>query len=132
MNQTDGDTIAHRLLEELQEAVTAKDVDRLLALFSDDPVLFGTTAANLDRQQTRRYLEMVVDQDGFIRWDFQDVVTLVSSPGLVSFAAVGTVGFDDATGRATGRRDAFRLTCVAVEEGDRWRLRHFHGSVPQA
>ena len=131
MNQIDGDTLAHRLLGELQEAVTAKDLDRLLDLFCDDPVLFGTAAANLDRQQTTDYLERVVAQDGFIRWDFEDVVTLVSAPGFVSFAAVGTVGFDDETGRATGPRDGFRLTCVAVEERDGWRLRHFHGSVPQ-
>lgn len=131
MNQTDGDTLARQLLGELQEAVAAKDLDRILGLFSDDPVLFGTAAANLDRQQSRRYLAKVIAQDGVIRWDFQQVVTLVSAPGLLSFAAVGTVGFDDDAGRPTGPRDRFRLTCVAVQQEDGWRLRHFHGSVPQ-
>jgi hypothetical protein len=45
------------------------------------------------------------------------------------FAALGTVGFD---GDSEDERDTFRLTCVAVGDGSRWRLRHFHGSAPQA
>ena len=120
-----------RLLAELQSAVTARDLDRLEALFDDETVLFGTAAANLDREQTLSYLRAVVGQEGTIRWVFDDVVPLVSEPGVLCFAAVGTVGFDDETGQPDGDRDPFRLTCVAVQRDGRWRLRHFHGSVPQ-
>lgn len=56
---------------------------------------------------------------------------MLDEPGVLAFAVVGTVGFEDAQGKPIGVRDAFRLTCVAVLREGQWRLRHFHGSVPQ-
>jgi uncharacterized protein (TIGR02246 family) len=122
---------ARELLGRLQDAVAAKDLDLLKALFTDDVVLFGTAAANLDREQSERYLEAVVAQDGVIRWGWDRVLPLVHEPELLVFSVVGSVGFDDADGRAIGERDDFRLTCVAVQRDGRWLLQHFHGSVPQ-
>jgi uncharacterized protein (TIGR02246 family) len=121
--------IARGILNELQESVAAKNPDRLARLFTDDVVLFGTAAANLDRNETMAYLARVVAQDGIIKWEWDRVAILVSAPALLCFAVLGTVGFEEAAG--TADRDVFRLTCVAVEQGGRWRLRHFHGSVPQ-
>jgi uncharacterized protein (TIGR02246 family) len=128
---TDPETTAGGILRELQDAIAAKDLDWLARLFADDVVVFGTAAESFDRSQTMAYLARVVAQEGTIRWEWNRVAPLVSVPGLLSFAVVGTVGFDDEVRKSDGDRYAFRLTCVAVEEGGRWRLRHFHGSVPQ-
>jgi uncharacterized protein (TIGR02246 family) len=122
---------ARGILNELQEAVAAKDLDRLARLFTEDVVLLGTAAANLDRYETMAYLARIVAQDGIIKWGWDRVAILVSAPALLCFAVLGTVGIEDATGKPRGDRDVFRLTCVAVEHDGHWRLRHFHGSVPQ-
>lgn len=122
---------ARGILNELQEAVAAKNLDRLARLFAADVVLFGTAAANLDRDETIAYLARIVAQDGIIKWQWDRVAILVSAPALLCFAVLGTVGFEEAAGTPGADRDVFRLTCVAVEQGGRWRLRHFHGSVPQ-
>ena len=72
-----------------------------------------------------------MDQEGTLRWGWDQVVPVLNEPGVLAFAVVGTVGFEDAQGQSVGERDAFRLTCVAVLRNGQWRLRHFHGSVPQ-
>lgn len=128
---TDLEPVARGILERLQGAVAGKDHAEVAELFDDDVVLFGTAAENLDRAQTTAYLARVLAQDGTIRWAWDSVIPVFHEPGVVVFAAVGTVGFEDAQGQPVGRRDAFRLTCVAVAQDGRWRLRHFHGSVPQ-
>jgi ketosteroid isomerase-like protein len=128
---TDAERAARELLGALQQAVSAKDLEALTALLTEDVVLFGTAAANLHHAQTVRYLEQVVAQDGVIRWEWDTVLPLSSSDDLLVFTALGSVGFDDDAGRQLGDRDPFRLTCVAVHQGGRWLLRHFHGSVPQ-
>ena len=128
---TDLEQVARGILGGLQEAVAGKDHTEAAELFHDDVVLFGTAAESVGRAQTSAYLARVLAQDGTIRWAWDRVVPVFHEPGVLVFAAVGTVGVEDARGRPVGRRDAFRLTCVAVEHGGRWRLRHFHGSVPQ-
>jgi uncharacterized protein (TIGR02246 family) len=124
--------LAHQLLSELQGAVAAKSLDRMTALFTDDVVLFGTVAANVDREQTLAYVQAVLAQEGTIRWEFEQVLPVVHTPDVLAFACVGSVGFDDEAGHPDGDRQPFRLSCVAVEEDGRWRLSHFHGSVPEA
>ena len=117
---------ASALLDDLQAAATAQDVARTLDLFTEDAVLLGTAAANLDRHEISSYLARVFDQPHGIRWEFEVVRVVDSRPGVVTFVALGTVGFDG----PDESRDPFRLTCLAVDDGDRWRLRHFHGSIP--
>ena len=129
---TDAERTARGILAELQDAVAAKDVDRLSELFDDEVVLFGTAAANLDRDETIDYLARVVAQEEIIRWAWDRVTVLVSTPELLSFAVVGSVWVEDDLGQPLGHRTPFRLTCVALEQRGRWRLRHFHGSVPEA
>jgi uncharacterized protein (TIGR02246 family) len=128
---TDQEQTARRILAQLQDAVAANDLDELAELLDDDVVLFGTAAANLDRAQTTAYLARVVSQDGTIRWEWEHVLPLLGKSDALVFAAIGTVGLDDAQGRPIGKRDTFRLTCVAVAYDNHWRLRHFHGSVPE-
>ena len=128
---TDPEITARGLLEEIQEATAAKDADRLAELFAEDVVLFGTAAANIGRHETLDYLHRVLAQDGTIRWHWKQVEPLLAEPGVICFAVVGSVGFDFAGGEPDRDRDAFRLTILAVQEGGRWRVRHFHGSIPQ-
>jgi uncharacterized protein (TIGR02246 family) len=128
---TDHEQSARRILDQLQDAVAAKDLGRLAELFDDDVVLFGTAAENLGSLATAAYLARVVGQRGTIRWEWNQVLPLLHKPEVLVFAAMGTVGLDDAQGRPTGTRDAIRLTCVAVAQDGRWRLRHFHGSLPE-
>lgn len=118
-------TAARDLLDALQDAVASKDSATLGRVFDDEVVLFGTAAANMDRAQTDAYLARVLSQPGVLRWEWDEVVTLWRSAEVLAFAAVGTVGFDDEP------RDPIRLTCVAVSTADGWRLRHFHGSIPE-
>ena len=70
------------------------------------------------------------DPDAFLRLEGGSWVG--PAPASPPFAVLGTVGFEDEQGRALGVRQPFRLTCVAVVRDGRWRLRHFHGSVPQS
>lgn len=129
---TDHEQTARRILGQLQDAVAANDLEELTELFDDEVVLFGTAAANLDSAQTAAYLARVVSQKGTIRWEWEQVLPLLDKSDVFVFAAIGTVGLDDAQGRSIGKRDAFRLTCVAVTQENHWRLRHFHGSVPES
>ena len=117
---------AREVLAELQDCVAAKDLGGLGQLMDDDVALFGTASANLDRDHTMAYLRRVLAQQGVIRWEWDRIRSLVSEPDFLCFAAVGTVGLEG------DDRQPFRLTCVAVADEGRWRLRHFHGSVPEA
>jgi hypothetical protein len=67
-----------------------------------------------------------------VRWTWDRVAVVLSAPGLLSFAAAGTIAFHDETGERHGEPERFRLTCLAVEDHGRWRFRHFHGSAPKA
>jgi ketosteroid isomerase-like protein len=127
---TDGERTAREILSELQEAVSTRDITRLAQLFDDDMVLFGTAVASPDRPQAMAYLRAVLARDGSIRWEWDHLAVLTSESNVLTFAVTGSVGFDDDAGQAIGVRDEFRLTCVAVRKTSRWRLRHFHGSVP--
>jgi ketosteroid isomerase-like protein len=122
----------HSILDELQEGVAAQDLDSLAALLDDDIVLFGTAAANVDRHEAITYLARVIAQQGTVRWAWDEVLPLVDGSHLLVFAVLGSVGFEDADGCPVGQRNPFRMTAVAVHRDGRWRLRHFHGSVPDA
>lgn len=126
-------TTAHMLLAALQSAVSRKDEAALVELFDDQAAaLFGTAAECVGPDEVRAYLLRVLQQDGRLRWGWDRVIPLLDEPGALAFAVIGTIGFDDdETGAVVGDREPFRLTCVAVEREGRWRLRHFHGSVPQ-
>jgi uncharacterized protein (TIGR02246 family) len=124
------EAVARGVLAALQAAVAAKDRQALLELFDDEVVLFGSAAQSIGRAETEAYLDRVLAVDATLRWGWDRVVPLVEEPELVAFAVIGTVGFDDEAGRPVEERQPFRLTCVAVRRSRRWRLRHFHGSVP--
>src|ERR1700709_230349 len=106
---SDAELRIRSILDQLQDAVGAKDLDALSAIFNDDIVLFGTGAANMNRHETTSYLAQVIAQGSTIRWEWDTVVPLGDELGLLVFAVVGTVGLEDSDGRPVGQRDAFRL-----------------------
>jgi uncharacterized protein (TIGR02246 family) len=114
------------LLGELQAAAAGQDLPRMLDLFTSDAVVLGTAAANLDRTSIEEYIARLFEHPYVVGWDFETVKVVDSREGAITFVALGTVGFV-----GSGEpREAFRLTCLAVDDGDRWRLRLFHGSIP--
>lgn len=127
----DAEQVARGILEGLQRAFVTKDPVQVAELLDDEVVLFGTAAESLDRAQSSDYVARVLSLDGTIRWCWDQVVPLWHGPDVIAFAVVGSVGFAEVPGQPDGERDAFRLTCVAVSREGSWRLRHFHGSVPQ-
>src|ERR1700709_1104700 len=127
---TDAEQVAQGILAELQDGFVAHDLAAVTALFDDEVVVFGTAAENVDAEQSRDYVARMLAQDGTVRWSWDRVIPVLFEATVLSFAVIGTVGFEDEQGRALGARQPFRLTCVALVRDGKWRLRHFHGSVP--
>src|SRR4051794_12866198 len=123
---------ARALLHELEEVLAAKDLDRITDLFSDDIVLIGDDSEHFGRGSTVEYLGVMADMAPTVRWKWDQVTIVFTAPSVLAFAAAGTIWFDDQSGQRMGEPQAFRLTCVATDDGDRWRWRHFHGSRPAA
>ena len=129
---TDTEEVARGILSQLQLGFAAHDRAAVMRLLDDEVVVFGAAGQGLDAEHSKDYVSGMLAQDGVVRWGWDRVVPVLTEPTVLVFAVVGTVGFDDAQGRALGERSPFRLTCVAVLRDERWRLRHFHGSVPQS
>ncbi len=125
---TSADTMVRDLLRELQGAVRDKDHAEALDLFTEDAALLGTSANNLSRSDVSGYVTKLFSAVGYLRWDWTTVSALDVRPGAVTFVALGSVGFEGDP--QDDSRDPIRLTCLAVDDGDRWRLRLFHGSTP--
>jgi uncharacterized protein (TIGR02246 family) len=122
---------ARALLDELQTAVSRKDEAAVADVLDEEVVLFGTAAESVGREAALAYVGRVLAGDEVLRWGWDRVLVLHEGPGALAFAVIGSVGFDDHHhGEPVEDRQPFRLTCVAVERAGRWRLRHFHGSVP--
>jgi hypothetical protein len=129
---TDADQVARGILSQLQLGFVAHDLAVVMDLLDDEVVVFGAGGQGLDAEQSKDYVSRMLAQDGVVRWGWDQVLPVLAEPTVLVFAVVGTVGFDNAQGRAVGERSSFRLTCIAVLRDGRWRLRHFHGSVPQS
>ena len=129
---TDADQVARGILSQLQLGFAAHDLAVVMGLLDDEVVVFGAGGQGLDAEQSKDYVSRMLAQGGVVRWGWDRVLPVLAEPTVLVFAVVGTVGFDDAQGRPLGERSPFRLTCVAVLRDGRWRLRHFHGSVPQS
>ena len=120
------EAVARSILAAIQAAADAHDPAALLDLLTDDAVLVGTAAANLERPAVEAYVEGVFSLDETIRWSYDEIRVVDARQGAVTFVAIGSVGLSDEA------PEAFRLTCLAVQAAGHWRLRLFHGSVPQA
>jgi SnoaL-like domain len=109
--------------------VDARDLDGLLEFFDESSVLIGTSGDGRDRAGVSRYLEGVVGQPGELRWEGTEVVPFHGAEDAVGFAAFGDVVLAE---DGSEWRKPIRMTGLAVRDGERWRLRQFHGSIPFA
>ena len=123
------DDRARALVATLQAAVDGNDHEALVACFAPDPVLAGTTTYVAGADGVRRYLAAVAQPSNRLHWDLEQYDVYLDQPGLLGFGAVGHVEWDDGEDSA---RSPFRLTIVAQDLGEGWRVLHFHGSVPDA
>ena len=127
----DPELSARVVLSELEERLATHDLDQIADFFADDVVLIGDAEENFDRNTTVAYLRLMADMTPTVRWEWDRVTVVLNAPGLLSFAAAGSIGFYDPAGQLLGDRAPFRVTCLAVQDQDGWRLRHFHGSRPR-
>jgi uncharacterized protein (TIGR02246 family) len=127
----DPERSVRRLLEELEERLATHDLSHMADFFTDDVVLIGDAEENFDRETTVAYLRLMANMTSTVRWEWGRVAVVLNAPGLLCFAAAGSMGFHDPAGQLLGDREPFRVTCLAVEEQGHWRLKHFHGSRPR-
>lgn len=120
---------AQRILNDLQEKVTARDLPALLQLFEDPAVLIGTAGDGRTPAAREAYLQAVTTQAGALRWDWRETVPFFESEDALGFAAFGDVVLVDDTQEL---RAPIRATFFAVRANGGWRLRQFHGSIPQS
>jgi uncharacterized protein (TIGR02246 family) len=128
----DPERSARSVLAELEERLATHDLDRIVGFFTEDVVLIGDAEENFDRDATVAYLGVMAEMTPTVRWDWDRVAVVLNAPGLLSFAAAGSMTFYDPAGQMLGDREPFRVTCLAVEEQGGWRLKHFHGSAPKS
>lgn len=122
---------ARDVLAELESCLATHDLDQMVEFFTEDAVLLGDAEEAFGRDALRAYLRVMADMEPTVHWQWNRVVVVLDVPGVLSFAAVGSIVFNDPAGQPLREGAPFRLTCLAVQEQNVWRLRHFHGSRPQ-
>ena len=124
----DGTAVAQALLSQFEAGIAERDLTSLAELCTDDVVLFGSSRANFGPKEVGDYLRLVAESNT-VRWLLDRWSVLHHDDAHLLAAAEGQVEFDDGTG---AERSDFRLTLWLVRDDERWRLSHFHGSVPEA
>ncbi len=122
---------ARGVLAELESCLATHDLDQMVDFFTEDVAFIGDAEDAFGRDAIRAYLRVMADMEPTVHWEWDRVVVVLDAPGVLSFAAVGSIVFYDPAGQPLGEGAPFRVTCLAVQEQDVWRLRHFHGSRPQ-
>jgi ketosteroid isomerase-like protein len=116
---------AQQILSDLQAKVSARDLQALIELFEEPAVLIGTAGDGRTREARDAYLEAVTTQTGAVQWDWRETVLFYESDDALGFAAFGDVVTEEL-------RAPIRGTFFAVRANGGWRLRQFHGSIPQS
>jgi SnoaL-like domain len=113
----------------LQENVSARNFAGLLEFFEDPAVLIGTAGDGRTPEGRRDYLAAVTTQSAALRWDWRETVLFYETDEALGFAAFGDVVLTD---ESEEWRAPIRASFFAVRGADGWRLRQFHGSIPQS
>jgi uncharacterized protein (TIGR02246 family) len=122
---------ARGLLAELESCLATHDLDRMVDFFTEDVVLVGDAEEAFGADAIRDYLRGMADMEPTVHWEWDRVAVVLDDPGVLCFAAVGSITFNDTAGQPLGEGAPFRVTCLAVQEHGVWRLKHFHGSRPK-
>jgi hypothetical protein len=120
---------AQRILGDMQAKVSARDLPALRELFEDPAVLIGTAGDGRTPEAREAYLEAIVTHAAALRWDWRDTVLFYESEDALGFAAFGDVLLVEGVREV---RAPIRGTFFAVRADGDWRLRQFHGSIPQS
>jgi len=129
---SDSTDAAREVLAELEERLATHDLEQMVDFFTEDVVLIGDSVENFDRQTTIEYLKLMADMAPTVGWQWDKVSVLLHSPEALCLAAAGTMTFFNDSHEPLGDGEPFRVTCLAIATPAGWRLRHFHGSAPQA
>jgi uncharacterized protein (TIGR02246 family) len=125
------DDTAGEILATLQAALDSRDLDRMTGLFTPDAVLVGTRRYNVGTNAVREYLrEEVVAREESLFWDLPQLDVFLRGDEAIGFSGEGEIAV--ISPGESEERFPFRLTIVATRIGDRWRIHHFHGSLPSA
>jgi uncharacterized protein (TIGR02246 family) len=117
-------------LQELVSTLATRDVERVLALFTDNASLFGSEAAEfaIGKPALRVFLTELCGQPVTVRWEWE--ITAAGCDGDVVWfvaPAVAVLISDDGPAR---RFDPYRLSGVLRRTGGRWLFELFNGSEP--
>lgn len=119
--------VVRELLDALNAAVAARDLERTLALFTGDVVLLGSEAEEtaVGQDELRAFLTRFFQRPYTVRWHGDDL-TVGDAAGVVWFLLVGELV------RSGGQeqRSPYRLSAVLLAEGGTYRIAQFHGSEP--
>lgn len=119
-----------RVLDELNRALRARDVEGTLRLFARAPdvLLLGSEAAAMARGpgEMRAFLERLFARPQSYGWEWSD--HFVSQHADTAWLlATGEVVVREGEAEARG---PYRATLVLTRQGDGWAIAHFHGSEP--
>lgn len=124
---TGGVAIARSFLDRLEAAIAARDLASLRELCTEDVALFGTARVNFGTEEATDYLRLVIEQNT-IRWFLDRWSVLHHDEEHLLVAAAGRVQSNDG---AEAEDLDFRLSLWLVQQQGQWRMKHFHGSIPE-
>jgi hypothetical protein len=79
---------AFAVLDALQGAVDARDLDALASLFDEQAVLIGTGGDARDPAALRRYLTALATQPESLRWEWNEIVPVPPERGVARLRRV--------------------------------------------
>ena len=91
-------------------------------------MLIGASGDGRTPETRVHYLTNIATQSAAAQWAWAEKHLFYESDGALGFAAFGEIILTEAEIQT---RTPFRLTLFAIRSPDGWRIRQFHGSVPQ-
>ena len=118
---------AMRVIEQWLQAFLQADVDAICELYAPEATFIGTTSPRLAAEplSVRRYFEKALLGRPPVRAELLEVHCQLPAPGVAIVSGLDVVAWnaDGATVTWPGR-----VTFVLRQEGDGWRIIHFHRS----
>jgi ketosteroid isomerase-like protein len=118
------------VLNEFNDAISARDLERVLALFApdEDTFLMGSEAGEMATGpgELQELFRRIFARSGSFSWTWNS--KLVSTAGSTAWVALDSVVHYSEASRV--RNLPYRITAVLEQRGDKWLLAQFHGSEP--
>jgi ketosteroid isomerase-like protein len=86
---------ARDVLAAMESCLATHDLDHMVEFFTEDAVLLGDAEEAFGRDALRGYLRGMADMEPTVHWQWDRVVVVLDAPGVLSFAAVGSIVFND-------------------------------------